>query len=155
MPKKPAPWNNETIKASFSEIEIITSDQSVVTNFQYIVENKSPYDYILPNDNGVAFIRLPKTKGLSREHPIVWNSGLFLPTDQKVLMSFKTTYYYKEYSFSEIDKDNNKKLSLFMNRLLKEIDGFVILDKELRYQIDFPKGWDEKQTTIYLKKIWA
>jgi hypothetical protein len=145
LPKTPKPWNNTAIKASFSELSM-NAGESLIANFQYIVENTTPYDYNFPNDGEAAFIILPKTKGLSKDHELTWDRGTFLPTGQKVAISFKLTYHYGEYSFPKSDKENIDKLSSFMNRRLKEIDGFVILDKENRYQINFPRGWEEKQT---------
>jgi hypothetical protein len=66
-------------------------------------------------------------------------------------VSFYLTYDYNE-SYQKKDHGNTDKLIKFMNSHLKEVDGFVVLDKKNRYEIVFPilfpKGWkdtDEKK----------
>jgi hypothetical protein len=145
LPKRPKPWNTSAIKATFSELHLFTGDRLLVT-FQYILENTTQYDYCLPNDNEAAFIRMAKNNGLTKDHELTWDKGTCVPTGQKVAMSFKLTYDYNEYSFPKSDKDNLEKLSKFMNRRLSEVDGFVVLDNQHRYQINFPKGWDDKES---------
>lgn len=145
LPKRPKPWNNLAIKATYSELSLYTGDPLLVT-FQYILENTTPYDYCLPNDSEVAFIQMPKTKGLIKDHELTWNKGTCVPTAQKVAVSFRLTYNYSDYSFPQSEKNNLEKLSKFVNRRLSEIDGFVVLDKQNRYQINFPKGWEDIQT---------
>lgn len=145
LPKKPKPWDNLAIKATFSEHTVNMGDH-INASFRYQVENTTPFDYCLPNDSEVAFIRLPSTKGLAKDHGIAWDKGTCVPTGQKVAVSLRLTYDYNEYSFPKSDRDNLEKLSKFMNRRLSEIDGFVILDNQHRYQINFPKGWDDKNS---------
>jgi len=106
---------------------------------------KIPYDYCLPNDNEAAFIQIPGTKGLTKDHDITWDKGTCVPTGQKVAVFFRLNYNYSEYSFPKSDINNLEKFSKFMSRRLSEIDGFVILDNQNRYQINFPKGWEDKQ----------
>ncbi|MDP2157986.1 MAG: hypothetical protein Q8K68_09790 [Nitrospirota bacterium] len=145
LPKKPKPWNNSAINATFSDIQMFTGDRLPVT-FKYILDNKTQFDYCLPSDNEAAFIRMPKTNSLTKDHELTWDKGTCVPTGQKVAVSFKLTYDYSDYSFPQSDKDNLEKLSKLVNRRLSEIDGFVILDNQHRYQINFPKGWDDKNS---------
>ena len=144
QPKIPKPWNNSAIVATFSELTVNTGDR-IITNFRYVLENKTPYDYCLPNDNEAAFIQIPVTKGLTKDHEITWDKGTCVPTGQKVAVYFRLNYNYSEYSFPKSDINNLEKFSKFMSRRLSEIDGFVILDNQNRYQINFPKGWEDKQ----------
>ena len=146
-PTKPKPWNESAILAEFSEITVNTGDK-IVAHFRYLVENTTEYDYSLPSDGEAAFIKLPETKGLTKDHDIAWDVGTFVPTGQKVAINFRLTYDYSEYSFPKSDIDNIEKFSKFMNRRLSEVDGFVILDKENRYQIDFHRGWKDDKTKV-------
>lgn len=57
---------------------------------------------------------------------------------QKVIVTFQLTYDYND-SYPKNDRDNLDKFAKFMNRRLKDLDGFVVLDRENRYQITFPK----------------
>ena len=145
LPKEPKPWNTNAIKSTFSELTVSTGDR-LVANFQYILENTTPYDYNLPTDIEAAFIQLPKTKGLIKDHEISWDKGAFVPKDQKIAVTINLTYDYSEYSFSQNEIADLEKLSQFMNNRLREIDGFVILDKQTSYQINFAKGWSDDKT---------
>lgn len=147
LPKKPKPWNESAIKAEYSEIIVNTGDK-IVTQFRYLVENTTAYDYSLPSYAEAAFIQIPETKGLAKDHDITWDVGTFVPTGQKVAVTFRLSYDYSEYSFSKSDIDNLEKFSKFMNRRLSEIDGFVVLDKKNRYQINFPRGWKDDKTKV-------
>jgi len=142
LPKKPKPWDDTAIVTTYSQLSATTGDR-LGLSFRYLVENRTPYDYNLPNDLATAFIKLPESKGLIKDHEIVWDKGTYIPTGQKVAIHFNLTYDYHDYSFPKKDKDNLNKLSEFMNRRLKEIDGFVILDNGKRYKIIFPKSWEE------------
>jgi hypothetical protein len=146
LPETPRPWNREAIKATFADLYVNTGDRIVAT-FRYTVENKTKNDYYLPNDVKSVFVALPEGKGLSQEDEITWGHGAYLPSGQKVSTSFQMTYDYDE-SFPQKECDNLDKLSKFMNRRLRKLDGFVVLDKKSRYEIVFPKGWkdtDEKK----------
>jgi hypothetical protein len=143
---KAKPWDRETISAMFADLYVTPGDQ-IVTTFRYTVENKTKKDYNFPEDPKSAFVILPEGKGLSQEENISWSHGAYLPSGQKMALSFQLTYEYNE-SYPKKDRDNSDKLARFMDRRLKEVDGFVILDKAKRYEIIFPKGWnatDEKK----------
>jgi hypothetical protein len=146
LPEKPKPWNREAIKATFADLYVNTGNK-IVTTFRYTVENRTRSDYYFPDDAKSAFVVLSEGKGLSQEDEIAWGRGAYLPSGQKVSVSFQLTYDYNE-SYTKEERDNPDKLSKFMNRRLKEVNGFVVLDKKARYEIVFPKGWkdtDEKK----------
>ena len=147
LPEKPKPWDREAIKATFADLFANTGDK-IVTTFRYTLENKTKSDYYFPDDAKSAFVVLSEGKGLSQQDEIAWGRGAYLPSGQKVSMSFQLTYDYNE-SYPKKESDNLDKLSKFMNRRLKEVDGFVVLDKKNRYEIVFPKGW---QDTDEMKK---
>jgi hypothetical protein len=135
------PWNHDAIKASFVEITFDVGDK-VVSNFQYSVDNSTDQDYQLPTDPKSAFVVLPDGRGLSQDKEIGWMPGTYIPAQHKVVVTFHLTYDYNE-SFPKSEQDNRDKMAPFFNRRLKELDGFVILDKAMRYQIDFPNGWKD------------
>jgi hypothetical protein len=45
--------------------------------------------------------------------------------------------------YPEREKDNGEKLAAFMDRRLKELDGFVLFDKTRRYKIILLNGWPD------------
>jgi len=79
---------------------------------------------------------------MSQDEELAWDKGAYLPPGQKVTVSFRLTYDYND-SYPKGDRDNLDKLSKFMGRRLKELEGFGVLDRANRYQIMFPKGWED------------
>ncbi|MGH2567801.1 MAG: hypothetical protein ACRDGA_05635, partial [Bacteroidota bacterium] len=145
MPETPRLWNRDALKASFEEIFVNTGDRPVAT-FKFILENTTPHDYHLPSDPKSAFILLPEGKGMSQEEELIWDRGAYVPSGQKVTVSFQVSYNYNE-AYPKTDRDDLDKLSKFMNRRLKELDGFAVLDRVKRYQIIFPRGWQDSPET--------
>ncbi len=144
LPKTPKPWNRDVIKVTYVDLSVKTGERPVAT-FRYTIENTTPSDYYLPTDAKSAFVLLPKGKGLSQEEDLTWDKGAYVPAGQKVAFSFQITYDYDD-SYPEADRDNLHKLATFMNRKLEELDGFAVLDRTNRYQISFPKGWQNLPT---------
>jgi hypothetical protein len=141
LPETPKPWNRDAIKATYADLYMDTGDRPVAT-FKYMLENTTPHDYYLPSDPRTAFVVLPDGKGMSQEEELTWDKGVYVPPGQKVSVSFKITYDYNE-SYPKSDRDNLDKLSKFMTRRLKELAGFAVLDRTNRYQVTFPKGWQD------------
>ena len=155
LPESPKTWNRDAIKATYADLYMNTGDRPVAT-FKFTLENMSPRDYYLPSDPKAAFVVLPDEKGMSQEEELTWDKGAYVPPGQKVSVSFHLTYDYND-SFPKSDRDNLDKLSKFMARRLKELEGFVVLDRTNRYQVTFPKGWQDspsesKETSFPLKK---
>jgi len=141
LPDTPRSWEKGAVQATFADIFIDTGDRPVAT-FKYTVENTTANDYFLPSDPKAAFVVLPNGKGLSKEEQLEWDSGAYIPAGQRVSVSFRVTYDYNDsYPFDE--RDDAEKLSAFIGRRLKELEGFSVLDRERRYQIDFPNGWQK------------
>jgi hypothetical protein len=144
LPETPKPWNRDAIKATYADIYVTTGDRPVAT-FKYTLENATPNDYYLPSDPKAAFVILPNEKGMSQDEELSWDNGAYVPAGQKVSASFRLTYDYND-SYPKSDRDNLDKLSKFIARRLKQLEGFVVLDRTNRYQINFPKGWQDSPT---------
>src|SRR5215831_5228081 len=144
LPETPKPWNRDAIKAKYADLYLNTGDRPVVT-FKYTLENTTPHDYYLPSDPKAAFVILPNGKGMSQEEELSWDNGAYVPAGQKVSVSFRLMYHYDE-SYPKSDRDNPDKLSKFMDRRLKELEGFAVLDRTSRYQVTFPSGWQDSST---------
>jgi len=142
-PKPPKPWNQDAIKTNSSGLSI-SCGESVVFHYDYIVENTTDSDYYFPKDNKSAFIVLPENKGLSQDKSFEWDSGVYIPSKQKIEVSFRVSHEYTESFLKENCKNEDKKVTAFILRRLEEMDGFVIFDSLLRYQIDFPDTWEEE-----------
>jgi hypothetical protein len=70
-------------------------------------------------------------------HPVKTERGAF---------SFQGNEYNDAYP--ERDWDNDEKLAAFLNRRVKELDGFVLFDKTTRCEIVLPNGAGCKQKGI-------
>ena len=141
LPETPKPWNRDVIKATFADLKVNTGERPIAT-FKYTLENTTRHDYYLPTDDKSAFVILPGGKGMSQDEELAWDKGSYLPPGQKVTVSFWVTYDYND-SYPKNDRGNLDKLSKFMGRRLKELEGFAVLDRANRYQIVFPKGWED------------
>lgn len=141
LPESPKPWNRDAIKATYAELSLRTGDRPVL-RFRYTLENTTLRDYYLPSDPKAAFVVLPDGKGMSQEEELTWDKGAYIPPGQKVSVAFYLTYDYSD-SYPKSDRDNLDKLSKFMARREKELEGFVVLDRTNRYQMTFPKGWKD------------
>jgi hypothetical protein len=84
---------------------------------------------------------LPDGKGFEPDVELSLPSSFYIPAKQKVVLSVSKESEYSD-AYPEQDRDNVDKLTAFMTRRLKELDGFVLFDKTRRYKIILPKnGW--------------
>ena len=85
---------------------------------------------------------LPDGKGFEPDEALSIPPSVYIPARQKVVLAISKEVEYNE-SYPEKDRDDAKKLGPFMNRRLKELDGFVLFDKNRRYKIVLPNGWPD------------
>jgi len=142
-PVSPKPWNSQAIASKFSDLYVNTGDR-IIAEFRYSLESSLDLDYTLPSDKDSAFVVLPEKKGLEKKTEMEWPSGMILPAHQRINIAFRIPYDYND-SYPRKQRDDLYKLNAFMNRRLKELDGFVMLDRKNRYEIKFSKGWETKE----------
>ena len=136
-PRYQAAWNSTAIRATFKDITVSTSPQQPAKEkFSYVLENTTDADYSLDPSTVLVMAALPDGKGLEQDHAFSLISSE-IPAKQKVVVSISRDMDYQG------DKDDMAKLSAFMNRRLKELDGFVLFDKVHRYKIILPNGWPD------------
>ena len=82
---------------------------------------------------------LPDSKGFEQVETLSLTPSE-IPARQKVLVSLSKEADYND-AYPERDKDNMEKAAPFLNRRLKELDGFVLFDKTHGYKIILPNGW--------------
>ena len=139
-PKPVKPWDSQAITSCFSDLQVSVGDR-IIAEFRYSLESSLDHDYVLPSDDESAFIVLPDGKGLAKKENLEWPKGAILPAHQKISITFKIPFDYNDF-YPRKHRDDLGKLNAFMKRRLKEIEGFVILDRKRRYEIKFPKGWE-------------
>lgn len=130
------PWTTNAVKTEFAGLSVYFADK-VFAEFEYSAENITNADYSLPAQSDAAFIRVADGKGLSHEEGLTWPQGKYLPPNKKVIVKFTVPFQFTE-AFTSKDTDDNDKFAAFMGNRLKELDGFVILDRQTRYEIAFP-----------------
>ncbi len=135
------PWDRNLFNATFAGISVETGDK-ISARYAYTLENLGDKDYYLPKDPESAYIVQAEGKGYSHVQGMQWDKGIYIPSKKKVVVSFLVPYDYSDY-YSKKTLENMDKLDEFFQKRLKELDGFVILDKENRYEIVFPNGWKE------------
>jgi hypothetical protein len=142
-PHRDPDWNTTAIKATFKDVVITTSVPKPKLTFSYSLENTTASDYTIDGTSQVQVMAtLPEGKGFDPDEALSLPASLYIPSKQKVVLSiFKEAEYNDAYP--ERDRDNGEKLAAFMNRRLKELDGFVLFDKGRRYKIVLPNGWPD------------
>jgi hypothetical protein len=132
-------------------IEVFTGD-SLLTTWKFTAQNKLNKDYSLPENQNAAYIMLPLGKGLTQEKEIKWNTGTYLPPDEKISISFQVNYEYTD-SFTRADKDSVEKLSKYISNKINEIEAFVIIDKKNKYKIVFKNEYRDSTKNKKLKPV--
>lgn len=140
-------WNTTAIKATFKDVMIITSVPKPKLTFSYSLENTTDFDYSIDDKSRVlVMVTLPEGKGFEPDEALSLPSSLYIPAKQKVVLTLTKESEYNN-AYPEQDRDNGAKLAAFMDRRLKEIDGFVLFDKMRRYEVTLPNGWNNWSNT--------
>ena len=135
-------WNTTAIKATFGSVGISTSTPKPYMDFSYNLENTTSSDYTIGVNTVLMAIR-PGTQALSYDGTLsLAQTELYIPAKQKVEIKLTKACEYNE-SYSVEQKDNPDKITAFFSRRLKELDGFVLFDKNRRYKIILPNGWPD------------
>jgi hypothetical protein len=89
-------------------------------------------------DNGALSAPQPDVESIDQ--------NLFIPAHQTVSVTIHINVapgVKKKDIFDEIDKDKGYRsdLKLWAAKEFKTLSGWVLFDKQNRYQVTFPKGW--------------
>jgi len=141
-PRPEKPWNQSAIKATPSGIDFSVQADRAVAIFKYSFQNTTDRDY-KPASDARLMVRLPEGVGYRDAPGMNLQQNLYVPSGQKVNVSLTLPILYSDYSFSEQKSKDEKQLSVFVDRRLAEIDGFVLFDPTNRYKVDFPNGWPD------------
>jgi hypothetical protein len=151
-PPREPDWNSAAIKATFKNVLITTSTPKPKLIFSYSLENTTDRDYSIDGASQVLVMAtLPEGKGFEPEETLSLPPSLYIPAKQKVVLTVFKEGEYNE-AYPERDKDSSDKIAPYMNRRLKELDGFVVFDKSRRYKIVLPNGWPDVNKKEAAKK---
>lgn len=111
------PWNTSAFNASFEHTEVISDAETKHprTQFVYIVENASGFDYTVTKDSRLMVLD-NGSLDMNRAYEIL--NTVFIPAGQKARCVIQT---------SIVDHPTN------------HVDGFAIFDPQTRYKISLPK----------------
>ena len=148
----PKSWNSTPIKASFVSAqlrEIDRGNSSVL--LYYNLENNSDFDYRLSDGAGVVIMRrMAQDQSLSSEVPVHLSYSTFIPARQRARIALEVPHAFDWPA--DNDPARQEKLREFVNQRLAGVDEFVLFDESNRFQIDFPKGWQDLPAAPSAKK---
>ena len=143
----PKEWNKSAIMATYDGLDTEGKEKTFV--FYYTLENNTKSDYsFMKGSDVVIMAKLKEQKSLSGglDDLLTVDSPIFLPSKQRLRFPIHLKYYYKGKAVkpdadSEGRKKYRKELEAYVKENFTNLDGFVLFDKESRYQIEFPRGW--------------
>jgi hypothetical protein len=136
-PVKPKPMNPHAITGTFSGMGMQVRTDDMHLTVTYGLHNTTDKDYSLPS-TGELMIVDPENKGLDVIHGVTWDSAT-IPPGQTVNLNFDIPYPLSDYNKTAADLTDEKAMVDFIQKRLKEIDGFRFFDYGNRYEIDLPK----------------
>jgi hypothetical protein len=137
-PVKPKPMNPHAIVGSYSTMEMQVRDQAMHLTVTYGLRNTTDKDYSLPAIGELMIVN-PENKGLDTLEGFTWDSTSIIPPGQTVNLKFDIPYPLSSYNKTAADLTDDKVMVDFIEKRLKEIDGFKFFDHRNRYEIDLPK----------------
>ncbi len=144
-PKAQEPWNNKAIKATFTDLSMVTDADKFYFDFRYSLENTTEKDYTVPAD-AKLMLRVAKDMSFRDIPEMTWEQGSFIPSRQKVNIKVRLPFPLSDFNISQKKLDDLKEMTQFADRRLAEMDGFALFDSADRYRVDFPNGWPDVAT---------
>ena len=146
-PSHPKPWNTTALKTEFHYVDTEGPQNTLV--FGYYVANKTDMDYQLPDVSELSLMaKRTDNAALSEPQPDVESidQKLFVPAHQTVSVKIHIGVapdVKKKDVFDEVDKDKGYRndLKIWAGKNFENLGGWVLFDKQSRYQVTFPKGW--------------
>jgi hypothetical protein len=136
------PWTSP-MRATFTGMDIKRlSDDTVLVEAQYAIENTTARDYRLPY-NSTVMLLLPNGQGYrsGEQAHVDLDRNLFIPAKQKVNINLTWSLQSSDYTLPSAN--NLSKETSFVDRRLTENGGFAIFDQTNRYRIDLPNAWND------------
>ncbi len=143
---RPKPWNTNAITATFDRV--VTEGDNNTYLFKYILQNNTKEDYTLNNGSDLVIsAKLKKQKSIvtAKEDDLAIDLPVFIPANQKSAFDIHVNYPSKVKSTNGPDENERNKyreaVKNEVSKTLPNIDGFMIYEKQSKYQIDLPRGW--------------
>lgn len=131
-PAKPRPWNGGAITATFTGMSVL-ADRPVAI-FRYRFQNHTEQDYRLPGHDSIRIVLLTGD-GLLRDKAVRWVAMPSVPVGQKISVEIQV-----DIDSSQLADGGDAKGSVDkVQRWLRGMEGFIVLDESSRYEIQLPK----------------
>jgi hypothetical protein len=147
-PQHPKPWNSKAIIATFDYPDTEGDTKTIV--LYYTVENTSELDYRMSKKE-----QLEINGRLKREDSLATSKAGISIDESETFFPAKHRRRFSIHLAFPVDADLGpqpqtkaesrrqwKIIADILKQKLPNLNGFVILDVEQRYEIDFPNGWD-------------
>jgi hypothetical protein len=126
-------WAKGMVQAEYASLSVY-GDDKIRASIGFSVENLTGSDYSLPSDTSSMYVIESSIAALVQVADVVWPSGKYLPPNKKVIIEIIYPINYQD----GFDRDSFKdleKVKTHVKKGLKNLSGFVILDKEKRLEI--------------------
>ena len=147
-PTPPKPWNKMAIKANFDDVDTEGEQNTLV--FNYTLENTTPFDYRVLESSGLSIaarLKRENSLSMSAEREVLRiDYPIFIPPGQRLRFAVHLAYSYPGKSppsdaSRDARKEHREALKTYVNKEMRNLDGFVVFDESHRYQIELPRGW--------------
>jgi hypothetical protein len=148
----PKPWDANAMKANYVSAQLRQVDRgNAALLLSYNVQNDTDFDFQLTDSVGLVIMsRLRADGSLSSEEKIKLSYPTFLPAHQRARMALEVLHSFDWPPDS--DPARQDKIKEFVNQRLSGVQEFVLFDQSDRFQIEFPKGWQELQLVSAAKE---
>jgi hypothetical protein len=149
-PKQPEGWNSNAIRGNFGGVQIKEVDAThAALVFTYDLENTTDSDYHLFNDPKVLIMgRLKSSSSLKTEDSMQMDNSIFLPARNRARVALEVRYPFiwpTQMVPGGVGPMTQEKFRYFVAAKVADLQGFILFDQALRYQIELPGGWQELQ----------
>jgi hypothetical protein len=146
------PWDANAIKANYVGTQLRQVDpNNAALVVSYNVQNETDLDFQLTDSAGLVIMsRLRADGSLSSEEKIQLSYPTFLPAHQRARLALEVLHPFDWPADS--DPARQEKIKEFVNQRLAGVQEFVLFDESDRFQIAFPKGWQDLQLVSAAKE---
>jgi hypothetical protein len=138
----PKPWNDKAMITEYAHHLTIPPTGNTYSSIEanYFITNITNSDYQL-SKSSIVMIKIPESSGLRESPDVVLTQDVFIPSKQKVSVSFRLPLQKGEIFGEAITRNNQAEIKRLLLKELQDVDGFVVFDQSSRYEISFSNGW--------------
>lgn len=136
-------WNGGAITATYLGAQLREIDPSnAALSLSYELQNNTDSDHRL--EDAPEFVVMSRSKAdgsLSSQEEVRLGHSTFLPARQRAQVTLELR---RQFNWPAVgDPGLRDKLKSFVNDGLASADEFVLFDRNDRFQVEFPRGWQE------------